>query len=69
VDNVSFHWKVTLLELSGACFLLLTVCDRLWTLPADAAPPRLARVLGGDARRRVGVMYFGRMLPFIGNAF
>ena len=27
VDNVSFHWKVILLELIGACFLLLTVYD------------------------------------------
>jgi len=70
VDNVSFHWKVALMELTGACFLVLTVYDRLWTLPADASPPQVARVLAGvTLAAAVGVMYFGRMLPFIGNAF
>jgi hypothetical protein len=70
VDNVSFHWKVVLLELMGACFLVLTVYDRLWTLPAGGVPPRMARVLAVlTLVAAVGVMYFGRMLPFIGDAF
>ena len=70
VDNVSFHWKIGLLELSGASFLVLTVYDRLWTLPAGATPPPTARALGAlTIALAVGVMYFGRMLPFIGNAF
>lgn len=70
-QNVSFHWKLILLELAGVNFLLLTVYDRPWALPEFADAPLLSgKLLGGSALiLSIGVMYFGRMLPFIGNAF
>ena len=69
-QNVSFHWKVILLELAGINFLVLTVYDEAWALPASADAPLTGKLLGASALvLSVGVMYFGRMLPFIGNAF
>ena len=69
-QNVSFHWKVVLLMLAGANYLVLTVYDEAWSLPASADAPLSGKLLGASALvLSIGVMYFGRMLPFIGNAF
>src|SRR5712691_576469 len=69
-QNVAFHWKVILLELAGLSFLVLTVYDEAWALPASSDAPLTGKLLGASALvLSVGVMYFGRMLPFIGNAF
>jgi uncharacterized membrane protein len=69
-QNVAFHWKMTLLELAGLNYLVLTVFDGAWALPASADAPLSGKLLGASALvLSIGVMYFGRMLPFIGNAF
>jgi len=69
-QNVAFHYKVLLLILAGVNFLVLTVYDEAWSLPASADAPLSGKLLGASALvLSVGVMYFGRMLPFIGNAF
>jgi uncharacterized membrane protein len=69
-QNVAFHYKVILLELAGINYLVLTVYDGAWALPASADAPLTGKLLGASALvLSVGVMYFGRMLPFIGNAF
>jgi hypothetical protein len=69
-QNVAFHWKVVLLMLAGVNYLVLTVYDEAWALPASADAPLPGKLLGASALvLAVGVMYFGRMLPFIGNAF
>lgn len=69
-QNVAFHWKVVLLMLAGVNYLVLTVYDEAWALPASADAPLSGKLLGASALvLSVGVMYFGRMLPFIGNAF
>ena len=69
-QNVAFHYKVILLILAGVNYLVLTVYDEAWALPASAEAPLSGKLLGGSALvLSIGVMYFGRMLPFIGNAF
>ncbi|HEY3161020.1 MAG TPA: hypothetical protein VGJ78_18770 [Vicinamibacterales bacterium] len=69
-QNVAFHYKVVLLMLAGVNYLVLTVYDEAWALPASAEAPLPGKLLGASALvLAVGVMYFGRMLPFIGNAF
>jgi hypothetical protein len=69
-QNVAFHWKVALLMLAGANYLVLTVYEEAWALPATVDAPLSGKLLGGSALvLSIGVMYFGRMLPFIGNAF
>lgn len=69
-QNVSFHWKVVLMILAGVDYLMLTVYDEAWALPAMDEAPLSGKLLGASALAfTVGVMYFGRMLPFIGDAF
>jgi uncharacterized membrane protein len=69
-QNVAFHYKVILLMLAGVNYLVLTVYDEAWALPASAEAPLSGKLLGASALvLSIGVMYFGRMLPFIGNAF
>ena len=69
-QNVAFHYKVILLMLAGVNYLVLTVYDEAWALPASADAPLSGKLLGASALvLSIGVMYFGRMLPFIGNAF
>ena len=44
--------------------------DRLLTLPAEADTPRAFKVAGVvSITAWFGVLYFGRMLPFLGTAF
>ena len=69
-QNVAFHYKVILLILAGVNYLVLTVYDEAWALPASAEAPLSGKLLGASALvLSIGIMYFGRMLPFIGNAF
>ncbi len=69
-QNVAFHYKIILLMLAGVNYLVLTVYDEAWALPASAEAPLSGKLLGASALvLSIGVMYFGRMLPFIGNAF
>lgn len=69
-ENVAFYWKMLLVLLGGAHVLYLTVFDQPWTVGPGDDPPLTAKVLAGSAIFIwVGVLYFGRMLPYIGNAF
>ncbi|MGH9253219.1 MAG: hypothetical protein ACRD3C_01475 [Vicinamibacterales bacterium] len=68
--NVAFYWKVAFLMLAGAHFLYLTVFDRTWALKAGDEAGPLDKLMASVAIGAwVGVIYWGRMLPFIGNAF
>jgi uncharacterized membrane protein len=69
-ENISFYWKIAFMMIACADLLYLTVFRKAWTLePGD--DPRLAdKVIAASAIGAwVGVIYFGRMLPFLGNAF
>jgi hypothetical protein len=70
IDNVAFFWKIGLMILAVFNGLYFTVYDRAWALaPGDDATP-LSKVMAASALLLwVGVMYYGSMLPFIGNAF
>jgi uncharacterized membrane protein len=69
-QNLSFHLKVVLILIAGVNLLYLTVYDEAWALRAGDDPPLLAKAIAASAIFMwVGVIYFGRMLPFLGNAF
>jgi len=69
-ENIAFLWKVIFLGLAGAHFLYLTVFSRTWALNVGTeAAPLDKLVAAGGIGAWVGVIYWGRMLPFIGNAF
>ena len=70
IDNPEFHLKVLFMLLAGANVLYLTLFDEVWTLgPGDNAPTSAKLVAASQVFLWVGVIYFGRMLPYIGNAF
>jgi hypothetical protein len=70
MSNVSFFWKIGFLLLAGLNLLYLTTFDEAWQVGAneDASLGNKAIALSAIASW-VCVMYFGRMLPFLGNAF
>ena len=69
VQNEPFYWKVGFLMIAGANFLYLTVFKKMWA--ADAQDSNLAdkAMAVSSIVAWLGVLYAGRMLPFLGNAF
>jgi hypothetical protein len=69
-QNVAFYWKLIFMLLAGVNVLYFTVVDEPWALEAGDDAPLSAKLAAGSAIFLwVGVMYCGRMLPFIGNSF
>lgn len=68
--NTVFHWKLILMMVAGINVVYFTLFDEPWNLgPGDDAP-FLAKTIAATALILVvGVLYCGRMLPFLGNAF
>jgi len=68
--NAVFQWKLLLMMLAGINVLYFTIFDEPWDLgPGDQAPP-VARFVAASAFVLViGVIFCGRMLPFLGKAF
>ena len=70
VENVPFFWKIGALMIAGINLLYLTVFDKLWALEAGDDAAILDKAIAASA---IGawlvVIYGGRMLPFIGDAF
>lgn len=70
VTNAPFYWKILCLMIAGANLLYLTVFDRIWSLePGDDAVLLDKAIAASAIAAWVGVIYWGRMLPFLGNAF
>jgi hypothetical protein len=69
-QNVAFYWKIVLMLLAGGNVLYLTVFDRVRAVgPGDDAPLTDKVIAASAIFLWIGVIYCGRMLPFIGNAF
>jgi hypothetical protein len=69
VNNAPFHWKVVFLVIAGANFLYLTVFKKAWdTDGQDSRFADKAMAVSSLAAWLI-VLYAGRMLPFLGNAF
>lgn len=67
-SNVAWYWKMAFLMLAGFNTLLFTF-DRGWDSDARPVPPMSKLLAFGSLFLWVGVMFWGSMLPFIGNAF
>ena len=69
-QNMAFVWKMILVMLAGANALYFTLFDEAWVLkPGDDAPLTAKAVAVSAIALWLGVLYFGSMLPFIGNSF
>jgi len=70
IENVAFHWKVVFLGLAGVHFLYLTVFRRTWMLNTGDEARSFEKVVAASALGVwAGVIFWGRMLPFLGTAF
>ena len=72
IHNAAFGWKLLFLAIAGLNVLLFnrTVLSRTLAVGPGAQAPMLAKVIAGTSLVCwFTVLYFGRMLPFIGDAF
>ena len=68
VDNPAFEWKVGFLMAAGLNMLFFTF-DPAWKREGQPAPARSKALAVTALALWVGVMFWGSMLPFIGQAF
>jgi hypothetical protein len=72
-DNVAFYFKLAFILAAGlnvGAFYATGVFRKVESLGPGEDAPMLAQFIAGSSLFLwVGVMYFGRMLPYIGNAF
>jgi uncharacterized membrane protein len=69
IDNAAFHLKVLLIILAGVNTLFFCF-DPAWQLKPGDRAPFISKVVATSATVLwIGVMFYGAMLPFLGNAF
>jgi len=68
--NVPFQWKIVLVLLAALNLLYFTIFDTPWLLESGDDAPVTAKLVAASALFLVvGVMFCGRMLPFLGDSF
>lgn len=68
--NISFIWKLAFIMLAGANAFYFTLFDEAWALqPGDEAPFTAKAAAVSALMLWVGVLYFGSMLPYLGDSF
>ena len=68
--NTVYQWKLVLILLAGLNVLYFTIFDEPWALQAgDSATPKAKFVAASAFVLVIGVIFCGRMLPFLGKAF
>jgi hypothetical protein len=69
-SNPAFRWKMIMILLAGINVVYFTLFDEPWDLGPGEKAPLLAKAVAATALFLVvGVLWCGRMLPFLGNAF
>jgi uncharacterized membrane protein len=70
IENLAFYWKVVLMMLACVNVLYHTLMEEPWSIGAGDEAPLQAKIVAlSSIILWFGVIYFGRMLPFIGNSF
>ena len=73
IGNAAFYLKLLFMMLAGlnvAAFYVTGMFRKVERLaPGDEAPPLAKVIAAASLFLWFGVMYFGRMLPYLGNAF
>lgn len=69
IENIAFFWKLIFVLLAGANSLYFFF-DKGWASPPGTDAPFSSKFVAASALVLwLGVLYWGSMLPFIGNAF
>ena len=70
IENIALQWKVVLIVLGGINVLYFTIFDHSWTLESGEDAPLTGKLMAVlTIAVWVGVIYLGRMMPFIGGSF
>jgi uncharacterized membrane protein len=68
--NPIFYWKMIFVVLAALNVLYFMLLDEPWTVGAEDEAPFGAKVMAASAIFLwIGILFFGHMLPFLGNAF
>ena len=68
--SAPFYWKMLFILLAGANLLYLTLVDEAWAVKQGDDAPFTAKVVAASAIFLwVGIIFWGRMLPYLGDAF
>jgi uncharacterized membrane protein len=66
----AFQWKMAMIVLAGINVIYFTIFDEVWVLGAGDDAPLTAKTVAASALVLVlGVLFCGRMLPFLGSTF
>ena len=70
MGNPAFYFKILWVVLAGANALFLTVVDEAWLLAAGQDAPTGAKLLAATSIFLwLGVVFWGRLMPFLGLTF
>jgi hypothetical protein len=73
IHNIAFGWKVAFMALAGVNVLVFYATGMARVVkalgPGDDAPVLVKVIAATSLVLWIGVMYMGRMLPYIGNSF
>ena len=68
--NPIFYWKMIFVVLAALNVLYFMLLDEPWTVGSEDEAPFGAKVMAASAIFLwIGILIFGHMLPFLGNAF
>jgi hypothetical protein len=68
--NAAFQWKMLLFLLTGVNLLYFTSAEDPWTTGSGVDAPLSAKAMAASTIALwTGVVFFGRMLPYIGGSF
>jgi uncharacterized membrane protein len=69
-NNPEFHRKVVFIVLAGINVLYFMMVDETWSVGPEEDAPLRAKVVAVVALYLwLGILYYGNMLPFLGNSF
>lgn len=69
-NNMEFHRKVLFIVLAGINVLYFMLVDETWVVGPNQDAPLRAKVAAVVAIYLwIGILYYGNMLPFLGNSF
>ena len=70
VPNIALQAKIVLMMLAGVSVLYHTLFDQAWEIASGMDAPATSKVVAASSLFLwLGIIYFGQMLPFIGNSF
>jgi hypothetical protein len=70
INNVEFHRKIVFVVLAGINVLYFMLFDKAWMLKGDEDAPLSSKIVAvSSIVLWVGILYYGEMLPFLGNSF